>query len=330
MADYLKYPKNRKRYPTEEVDPEHFYTDDDVRKLIKNIKKFKFSQEDYLKVYNCVHCGLCETEMDRIKLKERFLQQGLHLEGLKEMRECFINFRTPYPTNKMRIKRPDGLPKESETLYFMGCLSTIRIPRYTEHSLEYLLKRKINFTILEKEICCGWPWFASGSMKEFEICIKENIEIFNNYNKIICLCPTCYYLFKIYYIPKMKKKIEIVYITDFLTRSDKKKTGTIGVQHLCQLINRGEKGIEKIFEAILIESGYNVVNVPHWCCGGGIGYMHRKDLIEKIAKKRMEDFNNKEIDFITTYCPSCWWILARFSKKFKIKPKAVDPFELLK
>lgn len=60
---------------------------------------------------------------------------------------------------------------------------------------------------------------------------------------------------------------------------------------------------------------------------GGLGYMHRTDIIEKIARKRMEDY--KGGDFASTYCPSCWWILARFSKLCKIKPKAKDLFELL-
>jgi Fe-S oxidoreductase len=329
MEENLKYPDDRKKYPTDEIDPDNFISDDDVKKMIDNLDTIEFTQEDYYKLYNCVHCGACETEMERIELKEKFLEQGLTLEGLKEMQECFNKYRSPYPSNKMRIKRPKEIPKQSETLYFMGCLSTIRIPRYTEHSLEYLLQQGVDFTILDTEICCGWPWFASGSMKEFEICIKENIEIFNNYKKIICLCPACYFLFNEYYKPKMDGNVELVYIADYLKPAKDKKSGKVGVQHLCQLINRGKKGVEKSINNIIQESGYEVADVPHWCCGGGIGYMHRTDIIESVAKKRMEDFNKEDIDFATTYCPSCWWILVRFSKKFKIKPKAKDLFELL-
>ena len=329
MNGNIEYPKDRKKYPTEEVDAENFYSDDDVKQMVQNLDDIKFKQDDYYKVYNCVHCGLCETERERIKLKETFLKQGFSLEGLKEMRECFEKFRSPYPTNKMRIKRPLEIPEKSDTLYFMGCLSTIRIPKYTEHSIQYLLNQGIDFTILETEICCGWPWFASGSMKEFETCIKENIEIFKEYKKIICLCPACYYLFNEYYKPKMDVEVEFIYIADYIIPSKEKKSGRVGVQHLCQLINRGKKGVEKKIDTILEESGYEVADVPHWCCGGGIGYMHRTDIIESVAKKRMEDFNKEDINFATTYCPSCWWILARFSKKFKITPKAIDLFELL-
>ncbi|TFG01513.1 MAG: (Fe-S)-binding protein [Promethearchaeota archaeon] len=329
MDDYLKYPKDRKKFPTEEVDPDHFYSDEEVKDMVKNLDSIEFSQEDYLKVYNCVHCGLCDSEMERIKLKESFLSQGLTLEGLEEMHECFVKHRTPYPTNEMRIKRPEGIPQTSSTLFFMGCLSTIRIPRYTEHALQYLLKQGIDFTILEQEICCGWPWFASGSMEEFEICKKENIKIFEQYEKIICLCPACYFLFNQYYKPEMNSDITFEYIIDYIKPSQTKKSGKIGVQHLCQLINRGREDASELIDNILENSGYDVADVPHWCCGGGLGYMHRTDVIDAVAKKRMEDFNREDIDFITTYCVSCWWILSRFSRKCKIHPKAKDLFELL-
>ncbi|MFX1275362.1 MAG: heterodisulfide reductase-related iron-sulfur binding cluster [Promethearchaeota archaeon] len=329
MKGNLEYPKDRKKYPTEEVDKDNFYSDEDVEQMIKNLDDLKFKQEDYYRIYNCVHCGLCDTEMERIKLKEEFLKQGFTLKGLDEMRECFEKFRSPYPTNIMRIKRPEGIPEESDTLYFMGCLSTIRIPRYTEHSLEYLLKQGIDFTILEQEICCGWPWFASGSMQEFEKCKEENIEIFKNYKKVICLCPACYFLFNKFYKPEMDSDTEFEFAIDYLKPAETKKSGKVELQHLCQLINRGREDISEFVDNTLIESGYEIANVPHWCCGGGLGYMHRIDIIDAIARKRMEDFDRDDVDYATTYCVSCWWILKRFSKQCKIKPKAKDIFELL-
>ncbi|MHA1150423.1 MAG: heterodisulfide reductase-related iron-sulfur binding cluster [Promethearchaeota archaeon] len=329
MGNYLIYPKDRKKYPTDEVDPEHFYSDEQVRKMVSYEEGLKFEQKDYLKLYNCVHCGLCETEMERIKLKESFLRQGFTVEGLEEMRENFQKYRTPYPSNKMRIKRPEGILSESNTLFFMGCLSTIRIPRYTEHSLEYALKLGLNFTILEKEICCGWPWFASGSLAEFETCKKENIEIFKKYKKVICLCPACYFLFNTYYRPEMNSETKFEYIADYLKPSEAKRSGTVELQHLCQLSNRGRDDVAEKIDKVLEESGYKIKKVPHWCCGGGLGYMHRTDIIDKIASKRMKDFDRDDVDFATTYCVSCWWILQRWSRKCKIHPKVKDIFELL-
>ena len=320
--------KGRKNFPTDEVDPENFLSDEEVKDLINNKAKIQFSSDDYYKLYNCVHCGECETENERIALKQKYIKDGNTFEGINEMRENFEKYRSPYPTNKMRIKRFKEIPKNSDTLFFMGCLSTIRIPQYTNHVLEYLLQHEIDFTLLDKEICCGWHLKISGLTDEYETCVNENIEIFNsrNFKEIICLCPACFYLFK----NEMEGlNAEVKYIADYIKPLKSQKKGRVGVQHLCQLMNRGKIGVDKHIDKVLKEAGYNVIDVPHWCCGGGSGWMGRTDIIQKIARKRMLDFDREDLDYITTYCPSCWWILRRFSKQCKIHPKAVDLFELL-
>ncbi|MFX1310189.1 MAG: heterodisulfide reductase-related iron-sulfur binding cluster, partial [Promethearchaeota archaeon] len=204
----------------------------------------------------------------------------------------------------------------------------IRIPQYTEHALQYLRQQEIDFTILDTEICCGWHLKISGLRDEYETCVMENRDIFNsrNFKEIICLCPACYYLFK----NEMDGlNAEVKYIADYIKPSINQKTGNVGVQHLCQLMNRGREGVDKIINENLKKSGYKVVDVTHWCCGGGSGWMGRTDVIEEIARKRMSDFDRDDLDYVTSYCPSCWWILRRFSKQCKIHPKAIDLFELL-
>ncbi|MFW9820600.1 MAG: (Fe-S)-binding protein [Candidatus Thorarchaeota archaeon] len=320
--------KGRKNYPTDEVDPNNFLSDETVKELLSNKDDIEFSLDDYNKLYNCVHCGECETEFERISLKQKYINDGNTFEGINEMRENFEKFRSPYPTNTMRIKRIKEIPSESDTLFFMGCLSSIRIPQYTNHALQYLLQQGIDFTILEKEICCGWHLKISGLEKEYKVCVEENRETFNSkkFKEIICLCPACYYLFK----NEMDGlDPEVNYIADYIKPSSIRKKGTVGVQHLCQLMNRGKKGVDEKINNSLKSIGYDVVDVPHWCCGGGSGWMGRTDVIEKIAHKRMSDFDRADLDYVTTYCPSCWWILRRFSKQCKIQPKAVDLFELL-
>jgi len=320
--------KGRKNYPTDEADPNSFLSDDEIRRLIEKKDQIEFSQDDYNKLYNCVHCGECETESERFLLKQKYIEDGNRFEGINEMLDSFEKYRSPYPTNKMRIKKPKEIPQESDTLLFMGCLSTIRIPRYTEHALQYLLKHNVNFTVLESEICCGWHLKISGLIDEYETCKKENKDLFNSkaFKEIICLCPACYYVFK----NEMESlNADVKYISDYLKPSKIKKSGKVGVQHLCQLMNRGKEGVEQLVDEILKRSGYEVVYIPHWCCGGGSGWMGRTSVIERIAQKRMSDFDRASIDYATTYCPSCWWILRHFSKQCKIQPKTMDLFELL-
>ncbi len=318
----------RKNYPTDEIDPKNFLSDQKVKELISKRDTIQFESKDYYKLYNCVHCGECETEVERISLKQKYIDDGNTFEGIDEMREYFEKYRSPYPTNRMRIKRPKGIPSESDTLFFMGCLSTIRIPQYAQHALQYLLQKNINFTILDTEICCGWHLKISGLNKEYETCVKENREIFNakKFKEIICLCPACYYVFQ----NEMDDlNAEVKYISDYLEPLNEQKSGNVGIQHLCQLMNRGKEGVDELINNILKKMGYDVVDIPHWCCGGGSGWMGRTDVIEKIARKRMSDFDREDLDYVTTYCPSCWWILRRFSKQCKIHPKAIDLFELI-
>ncbi len=318
--------KGRKNYPTNEVDPDHFISDEEVKNLIDTKVDYQFKQEDYYKLYNCVQCGECKTDLERFALKQKFLEDGNTFKELDDIKESFETYRSPYPTNKMRIKIPEGIKKSSDTLFFMGCLSTIMIPRYTEHALQYLLKQNIDFTILNKEICCGWHLLASGLKDEFETCIKENLEILKKFQTIICLCPACYYLFSIHIKQKISKSFEVKYITDYLNPSKIKKSGSISIQQPCHLKNRKRNDVMQHVERVLEKSGYDVFDVPHWCCGGGIGWMGRTDNIDAIARKRMKDFKG---DYCTTYCVSCWWILRRYSKKCRIKPKVKDIFELL-
>ena len=321
---------NKKQYeridcPTEEVDPENFLNNDKIYDLMKTRDDYSFTQGEELKLLDCVHCNACETSEERMELNHKFLNDGNEIEGLDRIIRNFEKTRTPYLSGKMRIKRHKDLPASSDTLYYMGCLSTIRIPKYTEDSIKYLLKQKVDFTILKQEICCGYPYLVSGALKEFEKAKQENLEIFKEYKRIICTCPACYYMFKDHY--KDELEVELIYITDYLKPAETKKTGSVGIQHLCQLMYRGVHGVEQEVELLYSDSGYEVSDIPHKCCGGGIGYMHRLDVIDMIGKIRVEDFKN--VDNITSYCPACWWILYYFGKKIKIHHKLKNPFELL-
>lgn len=311
--------------PTEEVDPVNFLNNDKINELLAKKETYTFKQDYELKLLDCVHCNACETSEERCQLNNKFLKDGNMIDGLESMQSNFQANRTPYSSGDMRIKRPEGIPEKSDTLYYMGCLSTIRIPKYTTDSINYLLKNKVDFTILDKEICCGYPFYVSGAFSEFEQSKKENLEIFKNYKKIICTCPACWYIFSAHY--QDKTDVEFVFISEYLQPAEAKKTGQIGIQHLCQLMYRGLPNVDKQINQVLEESGYKVQDIEHKCCGGGIGYMHRLDVIDNIAHDRIQDF--KDSDYYTSYCPACYWILYYFGKKNKIHRNLKSIFDLL-
>ena len=56
--------------PCREIDPDHFITNEEVKWLIENQEKYIFTQEDYLRLYNCIHCNDCGTSEERFFLKK--------------------------------------------------------------------------------------------------------------------------------------------------------------------------------------------------------------------------------------------------------------------
>lgn len=313
----------RHPYPCKHVDPATFLDNDEVKALVARGEACTFTQDDYLGLYNCVHCNECGTSEERALLNTRFLDQGNTMPGLPEV---LVNFRangTPYQSNKMKIKRPAGIPARSDTLFFMGCLSTIKLPAFTESALRYLLGRGIDFTILDTEHCCGYPLHACGAEADFKAIVAKNVEIFTRYTRVICLCPACYVVFRDVY---PATGVEFTFIADLLQPATTPRSGRVSVQHLCQLKNRSRPDVAGKVDQLLRDSGYTVEPVPMWCCGGGYGYWGRTDVIDKIATLRMQDFTG---DLVTTYCSGCYWILKTFGRRCKIAPRLVPLFDLL-
>ncbi len=57
--------KGRKNFPTDEIDPKNFILDEKVKEMVENLEDVRFNQDDYLGLYNCVHCGECESMGNR-------------------------------------------------------------------------------------------------------------------------------------------------------------------------------------------------------------------------------------------------------------------------
>ncbi len=129
--------------PCRDIDPDNFITNEEVIELLKTKDSYKFKQEDYFRVYNCVHCGACGTHYERFLLKQKFLEDGNKIEGLSEQIETLEKFGTPFKHNKSRIKPLKSTNKNSKTLLYFGCFTTVKTPKYGENTAKYLLSKNI-------------------------------------------------------------------------------------------------------------------------------------------------------------------------------------------
>ena len=78
------------------------------------------------------------------------------------MGRCFRQFGYPFARAKYRVKIPPGVPKESDTLLFLGDLSGIKVTEFVQHAIEYLPSKDLDFTLIDKETCSGVPLLDSG------------------------------------------------------------------------------------------------------------------------------------------------------------------------
>ncbi|MFX1275361.1 MAG: heterodisulfide reductase-related iron-sulfur binding cluster [Promethearchaeota archaeon] len=320
--------------PCREADPDHFIENEEVKWLVDHQKEYKFSQEDYLRVYNCIHCNDCGTTAERFILKEKFLKDGGRIEGLEDTIKALEIHGTPFIKNKSRVRHFENIPEKSKTLLYMGCFTSIKTPKYAENIIEYLLKKKVNFTVLNEEICCGYPILCNGAIESYHELVMKNKELFQQkgIETIITTCPSCYLVFKKEF---STIKMNIKFFTEYLEPSKIKKSGKLIIQHACPLRNGEIPKIVENLENLYKKSGYSILkDVPNRCCGGGIGHQLRTDVINQIALKRMEDFKSlgnydENKTFITTYCPDAYWIIKVYGKKKKIKPILKDMCELL-
>jgi len=100
----------------------------------------------------------------------------------------------------------------------------------------------------------------------------------------------------------------------------------VEIRHSCHLLYEGRKDLTRHVEITLKKSGFTVTEMPHWCCGGGMGLLYITDTIEKIGRLRTTDFTR---NILTTYCPSCYWMLKVYGRKEKRNYKLINVYQLL-
>ncbi|MHA1784379.1 MAG: hypothetical protein ACTSVE_04210, partial [Candidatus Helarchaeota archaeon] len=141
--DYKHYKKIEDRLvcPTKEIDEGHFLEPDLAWLLHLFPRLLKRDEKSFKEVFNCVHCNACETSNSRYYLKRKLHDSGLVASDTQIMVNSFKIYKTPFGSNQYRFKIPESIPEKSDKLVFMGCLSYLKIPRFTLNAINYLLSK---------------------------------------------------------------------------------------------------------------------------------------------------------------------------------------------
>ena len=198
------------------------------------------SDEELIGIYTCTLCGLCDLacknkiqisdiiHSTKVKLVEsNKAPLEIHNEIIKGIIETDNSVKgnpeesLEWIPNIFRTKEKfEG--EMSDTLLFLGCMSSFRVKESASASYELLKIGGYNFKIIEKEPCCGEYIYSAGNLNLAKQIFNDNYTRFKRLGikNIITTCGGCLYAFNNVY-PK--------YIEDW----------DIDVKHIIQVIYEG-------------------------------------------------------------------------------------------
>ena len=217
--------------------------------------------------------------------------------------------------------------EESDTLLFLGCISSFFQGDTVDATINTLRRLGIRFRILKDEGCCGIFLYDGGYFDKAEELFKKNRDRFYSLGirEIIVLCPSCYKCFSMYY-PRLigKFEIKITHFVEVVARNIEEKSilssfsKEIMLHEPCKMtrfmnIIEEPRNLLRLLGIPFREFDQN--RKMSLCCGAG-GGVRAYDMglaleIGDSVLKRAEDRD------IVTMCPFCKMNFNSASKRYK-------------
>lgn len=194
-------------------------------------------------------------------------------------------------------------------LYFRGCTAREKQPAIQDATEKLLNLAGVNYHILEDESCCGSVLLRTGFIKDAEVLIKKNSEVFKD-ETILTSCSGCYKTFKVDY-----ENIDVVHVSQLLMQlidegklNFSKKDFNVTYHDSCHLGRHME-----IFDDPrgVIESVADIVEMENnrensLCCGAGGGVKSAyPEIADELAKSRIGQAKDTGCEILITACPFC-------------------------
>jgi Fe-S oxidoreductase len=163
------------------------------------------TENERLSLYTCTLCALCDFECPQEihiseiihKAKNKLAEKGKGPLGVhNKISEGILKFDNSVNGNPE--DRLDWLPdkyqmeekyekSDSNTLLFLGCMSSFKVKESASSSYELLKKAGYDFKIFKEEPCCGEYLYSSGKVKEAKDYFAKVYDLLkrNNVEKII-------------------------------------------------------------------------------------------------------------------------------------------------
>ena len=262
-----------------------------------------------------------------------------------QLKDRHIKKLVKQPFHK-RIRKEVNGTKESNVLFFYGCVIDRMLPSIGEGVVKVLNKYNINTIIPEKLICCGIPALASGDMKGFTGILRQQVKLMEHisFDYIVSACATCSYtlkkIWKDYSYRLSKKERDIILdfssktldINEFLinvlkidyNKEQKNNKYRITYHDPCHL--KKSLKISDEPRKIIAMSGHSYSELPEadWCCGAGGSFnLQHYDLSYNIGLRKINNIDSITPDIVASSCPGCILqildLASQNNKNYKVK-----------
>jgi heterodisulfide reductase subunit D len=311
----------------------------------------------------CARCGeVCPVGIDTRSLwlvaRQQMIQQGCYPEPFDTLRETVTTrYNISGDNNEDRLiwsqnleEIPEGVrgKEKAEIVYFVGCTpsfypQTYGIPQAT---VEVMERARLDFTTLgSEEWCCGYPLTIAGMGDAVKELVEHNVAAVRERGagKLVAGCPSCYHTwlheyprimgeplgFEVQHLSQLLERL----ISDGLVRLGEFKR-PVTYHDPCDLgRNSGIydaprnviSSIPGISFAEMEENGPYAL-----CCGGGGDVaMCNMELVDAVAKRRLQQAQATEAQVLLSACQQCKRTLMGAARQEKVRMQVLDIVELV-
>lgn len=310
-------------------------------------KSIPFNEEVARLAYQCTTCMACTSQCEHGNEIPPVLQEVRKLAVVEnisppEMSGFLAKFHkhnNPF-SKDLLLKAKDILPKkyfekESSTVYFPSCTTIAKTPDVVKDTFELFEKFKIDFVSVYPEAiqCCGYPLITGGMESDFVDLAEINFNAMKNYKTIVCGSPACVYTlqktYKDYHFDLGKKVVTVnQFIEPYLHNINykiKKNIRTKLMYHDPCYLSRYLKEADLPRELMSHVSGnqpiefFSKKNCSSCSGQGGCYSIMEKENSDAIAKRRLEEVYDNNVQLLVTQCPSCIYKFRKNSNRLIVK-----------
>jgi heterodisulfide reductase subunit D len=317
-------------------------------------------------LYDCTLCARCaevcpvgiDTRSLWLVAREEMVKRGHYPEQFDTLRETVTTkYNISGDNNEERLiwsqnleEVPEGVRgrEEAEIVYFVGCTPSFYPQTYgiPQAAVTVMEAAGLDFTTLGgEEWCCGYPLIIAGMGDAVLELVRHNVEAVRKRGAkvLVAGCPSCYHTW-LHEYPKIIGEplgIEVLHMSQLLegllsegrlklgeyprslTYHDPCDLGrNSGIYEAPRNVMRGIPGVSLIE---MEESGRYAL-----CCGGGGDVaMFNQELVEGVARRRLQQAQATGAQVLVSACQQCKRTLMTAARQEKVRMRVLDLVELV-